>query len=137
MESSFCIDQNIMKLVLFLIGLVMVSSQDACCDKNVLSVIGAGTISTNPDIAQFTVSTTATEKTSAGALSSVNDILNQVKAILAAKGLPKANYTTQGISLYPQYSYINFYTPEITGQQASQILSVTVGNLIQNKQLIG
>lgn len=125
-----------MKLVLFILGLVLINAQNTCCDKYTLSVIGAGTISIDPDIAQFTVTATVTKKTTSTALSTVNDIISQVSSILTAKGIPKANYTTQGISLYPQYDYSN-NVAILTGQQASQILSVTVGNLIQSKQLIG
>lgn len=126
-----------MKLILLLIGLAIINAQNTCCDKNVLSIIGAGSVSTDPDIGQFTVTATTFKKTSASALSSVNDLINQVSAILAAKGLPKANYTTQGINLSPQYNYTVDNIAVLIGQQATQSLSVTVGNLIQNKQLIG
>lgn len=125
-----------MKLILLLIGLVVINTQTACCDKNVLSIIGAGTVSTDPDIAQFTVSATITKKTSSLALSAVNGIINQISSILSVKGLPKANYTTQGISLTPQYNYTKDNVAILIGQQASQSLSVTVGNLLQNKLLI-
>lgn len=125
-----------MKLILLFIGLALINAQNACCDKNSISVIGAGTVSTDPDIAQFTVTATITRKTTALALSGVNDVINQVSQILSARGLPRANYTTQGISLYPQYDYSN-NVAVLSGQQASQSLSVTVGNLLSNRQLIG
>jgi uncharacterized protein YggE len=136
MESFFDLEQIKMKLILFFIGLALINAQNSCCDKNVLSVIGAGTVSTAPDIGQFTVTANTYKKTTASALSSANDLISQVSAILSAKGLPKSNYTTQGISLYPQYDYSS-NVAVLTGQQASLTLSVTVGNLTQNKQLIG
>jgi uncharacterized protein YggE len=126
-----------MKYIILLVLLAAYNAQNACCQNNVLSIIGAGTVSSDPDIGQFTVSATAFGTTSALALSSVNAIISQVSGILAAKGLPKANYTTSAINLYPQYNYTTDGIAILIGQQASESLSVTVGNLNQNKQLIG
>jgi uncharacterized protein YggE len=125
-----------MKLILLLLAVAAIHAQNDCCNKNILSVVGAGSVSTDPDIAQFSVTATLTRKTTAAALSNVNDLINQVTLILSGRGLPKANYTTQGINLYPQYDYTN-NVAVLSGQQASQTLAITVGNLIQNKQLIG
>lgn len=125
-----------MKLILLLLAVATIYAQNDCCNKNILSIIGAGSVSTDPDIAQFSVTATLTKKTTALALSGVNDLINQVSVILSARGLPKANFTTQSISLYPQYDYFT-NVAVLSGQQASQTLEITVGNLIQNKQLIG
>jgi uncharacterized protein YggE len=90
-----------MKIILLFITLALIKAQSTCCDKNVLSIVGAGSVSSDPDIAQFTVSATSFGKTSAVALSSVNAIISQVSSVLLAKGLPTSNFTTQGISLNP------------------------------------
>lgn len=107
-----------MKLILLLLAVAAIHAQNDCCNKNTLSIVGAGSVSTDPDIAQFSVTATITKKTTTTALSAVNDLINQVSLILSAKGLPKANYTTQGISLYPQYDYSTNVTV-LSGQQAS------------------
>ncbi len=126
-----------MKYILILALLVLYNAQAPCCQNNVLSIVGAGSVSSDPDIAQFTVSASAFGKTSAIALSSVNSIINQVTAALAARGLPKGNYSTSSINLSPQYNYTESGVALIIGQQAYSSLSVTVGSLNQNKALIG
>ena len=62
-------------------------------------------------------------------------MINRVSKILSVKGLPKENYTTQGISLNPQYDYSS-NVAVLAGQQATQSLSINVGNLLSNKQII-
>lgn len=125
-----------MKIIVLLLLATACLTQAPCCQNNILSIVGAGSVSSSPDIAQFAVSVTVFGKTSAIALSNVNSIINQVSAVLAAKGLPKANYTTSGINLSPQYNYTDNGVAVLIGQQAEQSLSVTVGNLIQNKPLL-
>ncbi len=83
-----------MKIILFLLAMAAIHAQNSCCDKNTLSIIGAGSVSTDPDIAQFSVTASLTRKTTASALSGVNDLINQISLILSGKGLPKTNYTT-------------------------------------------
>ncbi len=67
-----------MKYILLITLLALYNAQTPCCQNNVLSIVGAGSISADPDIAQFTVSANAFGKTSAVALSNVNTIMNQV-----------------------------------------------------------
>lgn len=126
-----------MKIVALLLLATVCLAQTPCCQNNILSIVGAGSVSSTPDIAQFTISATAFGKTSAIALSNVNGIISQVSTVLANKGLPKANYTTSGINLSPQYNYTDNGIAVLIGQQAWQSLSVTVGNLVQNKPLLG
>lgn len=55
---------------------------------------------------------------------------------LEAYGIPTANRTTSGISLSPQYEYRNGAS-YLVGQQASISLTVTIGNLVRNANIIG
>lgn len=123
-----------MKLILLFIGLALINAQNACCDKNTISVIGAGTVSTDPDIARFTVTATITRSTTALALSALNDVINLVSRIISSR-LPRENYTIQAISFSPQYNYSN-NTAVLSGQRASQSISVTVGNLQSNRTVL-
>lgn len=63
-------------------------------------------------------------------------MINQIGSILKSYGLPTANWTTAAVNLSPIYNYTNG-TSYLIGQQASQSLEVTIGNLIQNKAIIG
>lgn len=107
----------------------------SCCDSNTLSITGAATVQVAPDLATFTVSATAFGKTSILALSNMNNILSQATKVLQNAGLPLANYTTSSINLYPQYNYSNSMTV-LVGQQATQSLKVTLGNLNTNKNTL-
>jgi uncharacterized protein YggE len=55
--------------------------------------------------------------------------------VLQTAGLPLANYTTSSINLYPQYDYSNS-TTVLVGQQATQSLKVTLGNLNTNRNTL-
>jgi uncharacterized protein YggE len=117
--------------------LALSAAQNACCDLNTLSLSGAGAVSVDPDIAQFTVYATSFGSTSAVALSKVNSLIVQVSTILTSKGIPTANFSTSGINLYPQYNYTDAGVAVLIGQQASISLQVTVGSINLNKQLVG
>ena len=107
----------------------------SCCDANTLTIQGAGTVQVNPDIAKFSVSTTVSGETSVAALSSLNKIIGQASLVLRNAGLPTSNYTTSSINLNPQYNYTDSLAILI-GQQASQSLQVTVGNINVKKDLL-
>lgn len=67
-----------MKYILLICLLALYNAQAPCCQNNILSIVGTGSVSSDPDTAQFTVSASAFGKTSAIALSNVNSITNQV-----------------------------------------------------------
>lgn len=108
----------------------------SCCDANTLAIQGAATVQVAPDLATFTVSASGYGATSLAALSNLNKLITQASAVLQGAGLPTSNYTTSSINLYPQYNYTDSLTILI-GQQASQSLQVTVGNLNLNKNKLG
>jgi uncharacterized protein YggE len=121
-------------LALSIFFILSVSSY-SCCDSNTLYVTGAATIQVAPDLATFTVSAIGFGRTSILALSNVNSILSQATRVLQTAGLPLANYTTSSINLYPQYDYSNS-TTVLVGQQATQSLKVTLGNLNTNRNTL-
>jgi len=137
MEDVSHFIEILMKALLLVALIAIALAQNGCCDNNILSIVGAGRVSVDPDIGVFTVSANAFGKTSAIALSKVNGIIAQVSAILSGRGIPAANYTTQGLNLSPQYNYTDTGIAILIGQQAYLSLSVTLGNLNVNKQLVG
>ena len=110
-------------------------AQNSCCELNTLSIVGSSRVSTNPDLASFTIYASANGKTSKEALSRVNTIIQKSSGILDAYGLPKANYSTSSLNLYPQYNYTNGFSVLI-GQQASLSMKVTIGKL-NSKNKVG
>ena len=119
-----------MKLIITVLAIIALTiAQDSCCSQNALSIVGSGRVSVNPDIATFTLYASENGKTSAEALSKVNAVIQKATAILTTFGLPKANYSTSSINLYPQYNYTQGGFAILIGQQASLSLSITAGNL--------
>ncbi len=117
-------------LTFIAIAVLLFSSVQAydCCDANTIDIIGSGSVEVKPDIATFSVSAEGFGKTSSSALANVNKLINQAMNVLKNYGLPTSNYTTSSINLSPQYNYTGSLTVLI-GQQASQTLKVTIGNL--------
>jgi hypothetical protein len=106
-----------MKLTLVIFTIIaLATSQDSCCLQNVLSIVGNGKVSVDPDIATFTIYISRNGKTSSEALSKVNAIVQKATGILTAFGLPKANYSTSSINLYPQYNYTQSGLAILIGQ---------------------
>lgn len=97
-----------MKYSIFIFAIIsLVIAQDSCCQQQALSIVGSGKVSIDPDIATFTLYASANGKTSKEALSKTNSIIQKATGILLAFGLPKSNYSTSSINLYPQYNYTN------------------------------
>ena len=126
-----------MKCSIFIFAIIsFVIAQDFCCQQHLLSIVGSGKISIDPDIAIFSLYASANGKTSKEALSKVNSIIQKATGILLAFGLPKANYSTSSINLYPQYNYSQDGFAILIRQQASISLSITTGNL-DSKNKVG
>lgn len=119
----------------FITLFVITIAQDSCCQQQALSIVGSGRVSIDPDIATFTVYATANGKTSSEALSKVNGIIQKATGILQPFGLPRTNYSTSSINLYPQYNYTGGFSILI-GQKASVSLKITAGNL-NSRNIVG
>ena len=121
---------------LTIISISLACQCDRSCNPNTISIVGAGKVKVNPDIAIFTVSITGLKPTSLEALSFVNQQSSKVNNILVQFGIPVGNRTTSSINLRPQYRY-NKGVAILVGQQASQSLRVSVGNIQQDSSLLG
>ena len=123
-------------LIVTLLLLIFVHSQQECCNKNVFMIVGAGVTEVDPDVAVFYISAYANGNTSLQALSNVNTIIAQTQTLIYSLNLPDVNVTTSYIYLYPVYNYTNG-TSYIVGQQASEGLRVVVGNLNASAEILG
>ena len=128
------------KLSISLLGLILLTfssyCNSMCCDTNTFSVIGAGKVKVDPDLAVFTITARADKPTSIQALSFVNQQISKVNNILSYFGIPKSNRTTSYISLRPLYKYQKG-TAILIGQQASSSLKISIGTIQQNPSILG
>jgi uncharacterized protein YggE len=77
-----------------------------------------------------------TDEITSDALSGMNQKVAQVLAVLAERNIPEDDYSTSGFRISPQYTYIN-NVRVLTGQQASQSLTVKIRDLTQDGAAIG
>lgn len=92
-------------IVVFCAAILGTYASLSCCNENTLSIVGAGSVEVDPDIAQFTVFTREKAKTSAAALSKVNQKISQATQVFKMYGLPSSNYSTSSLSINPEYNY--------------------------------
>jgi len=101
-------------------------SSQCCAPQTIVSVSGVGSVTGIPDTATFSVTVTATDKTSSkSAESAAAALTNQVNAVLDSFSVPNTDRQTTGLSVNPVYDYSDG-NPKLTGQQATQSISVTV-----------
>lgn len=93
-----------------------------------ISVSGTGTVKITPDIATFTVGISETAQTTAVARQLVNVKMNQILDILKKSGIEAKDMATNYLTLRPEYVWTDG-KQELTGQRASQQVSVTLRGL--------
>ena len=93
-----------------------------------ISVAGTGTVKIHPDIATFSVGISETAQTTAVAQQMVNVKMNQILDMLKKSGIEPKDMTTNYLTLRPEYVWTDG-RQELTGQRASQQVSVTLRGL--------
>lgn len=119
-------------VTLFVLGAL---SQD-CCDKNTVKVSGNAEVKVKPDFATITIGAEATELKTAAALQSLNRKIDQLIKIIKAQKIDEKDYSTSSLTLTPVYDYQNG-EGILTGQKASQTLSVKIRSLTADGANIG
>jgi uncharacterized protein YggE len=112
------------------------NSGSSCCDDFVIQVNGDGKVQLQPDIAILNIGVSVTEKTSSLATKTAATKINQVNGILTANKIRSSDIQTTYLSVNPNFNFSNG-NAVITGQTASQTLTVTVRNLGINGETIG
>lgn len=131
------LDRIFMKnLVVVFLASMIVCGAASCCDDNVIKVSGNAQVKVKPDIAILTVRVENTDESTSDALSGMNQKMAQVIAVLAGRNIPEDDYSTSAFRISPQYTYIN-NVRVLTGQQASQSLTVKIRDLTQDGAAIG
>lgn len=121
---------------LLVLSISQTTSPSECCGSNIFSVVGAGTVKVDPDIARFTITIKGQKKTSIEALSFVNQLVSKVNNILSYYQIPVGDRTTSSINLRPVYRY-DRGASFLIGQEASSSIRVAIGNLKTDPSKIG
>jgi uncharacterized protein YggE len=97
-----------------------------------ITVIGEGTVSASPDIAQANLGVQVTAPTVTAATQQSNDTMNAVLAQLKAVGVAEKDIQTSDYSIYPQRNSSGPNSAnEITGYQVTNMVLVTIRDLNQ------
>ena len=102
---------------------------DALFRATTLSISAAGEVKIPPDQAIITLGVQTTQRTAAQAMADNAQRMNGVIAALRRQGLAGKDIQTSGINLSAQYDYQPNTPPQLTGYQASNQVTVTVGDL--------
>ena len=105
------------------------SDADAAFHATTLSISAAGEVKAEPDQATITLGVQTTQPTAAQAMADNATRMSQVVAALRRQGLAGKDIQTSGINLSAQYDYQPNVAPRLVGYQASNQVTVTVGEL--------
>lgn len=125
-----------MKTILLLGLFAVLTLSQSCCNDNTISVSGNADVLVKPDIAKFTVNVEDTQRTTSQALTNVNDKIASIISILKRNNIAEKDYSTSSFSIYSDYDYSSG-EKILTGQRASQSLTVTVRQITQDGSFIG
>ena len=116
-------------------GPVPLSIQQTSVQKqSTFDVIGEGSASAIPDVAQVTLGITISRPTVAGAQEEANSIINSINQALKNNGVEEKNISTQNYSVSPQYNFRE--NRRITGYTVSASLRVKITDFAQLSQAI-
>ncbi len=101
----------------------------ATSDGTLLSVSAEAKASRVPDIATMSTGVVTQAVDANGALRANAEEMNKVMAAVKAAGIAERDVQTSGISIYPQYQYIENKPPKINGYQASNTVSLKVRDI--------
>jgi uncharacterized protein len=88
-----------------------------------------GEAKAQPDMATISLGVVTDGRTAAAAMQANALRMEQVIAALQRGGIPAKDIQTSGLNLNPQYRYIENQAPQLTGYQASNMVTVTVRDL--------
>ena len=98
-------------------------------DGTLLSVVADAQVSRAPDIATLSAGVVVQAADANAAMRANAAQMNKVMAAIKAAGIADRDVQTSGVSLYPQYRYVENQPPAITGYQASNTVNVKVRDM--------
>ena len=118
-----------MKKTLIIAMLASIALMPLAAQSGRISVSGSAEISAYPDIAEFTVTATATKNTTEEARIAVSSMTNEAAGILKSEfGVAEEDITTSMISAYPEYRWTEDGN-ELIGQRANESISVVIRDI--------
>jgi uncharacterized protein YggE len=96
-----------------------------------ITVIGEGTVSASPDMAQINLGVQVTATTVSAAIQQSRDTMDAVIAQLKAAGIAKKDIQTSDYSIMPQRNPGSNNSNEFTGYQVTNMVLVTIRDLSQ------
>ena len=102
---------------------------DSAYRATTLSLSAYGETRIAPDMATISLGVQTDAPTAAGALQSNAAKMTQVIAALRRGGIAERDIQTSGLSINPQYVYVENQQPRLTGYQASNQVTISVRDL--------
>lgn len=96
--------------------------------SDTISVFGDGKVYAKPDMAEVSLSFSELAPTSREALDQVNQKIDEAIKVAKNNGISDNDISTTGLNVYTEYDYSSSIR-RVTGQRASQSLSVKIKNL--------
>lgn len=126
---------NTQKLILVAL-LFSATLCQSCCNLNTIKVSGNAEVKVAPDHATIEIGAESTERTTSEALNSLNTKIDQLISIIVAQGVAEGDYSTSSLRLSQVYDFQNGENI-LTGQKASQTLSVKIRDITDDGAAIG
>lgn len=105
------------------------SSPSIASDSTLLSISAEAKVTRTPDIATLSTGVVTQATDANAALRQNTEQMTKVVAAIKAAGIAERDVQTTGISINPQYRYVENQLPTITGYQASNTLNVKVRDI--------
>jgi uncharacterized protein YggE len=94
-----------------------------------LSVSGSGSVTVTPDVAQLDIGVEVTAATVAAARDRAAGSMDAIMSSLSENGVAEEDIKTRYFNIYPQYSYKEGESPEVTGFTVNNQVTVTVRDI--------
>ena len=118
-----------MKKAFIITMLALIALMPLAAESGRISVSGSAEVNAYPDIAEFTVTASATKDTTEEARVAVSSMTNEAANILKSEfGVSDDDITTSLISAYPEYRWTEDGN-ELIGQRANESISVTIHDI--------
>lgn len=101
-----------------------------------LTVVAEGRVARAPDLAEVSGGVVTTAATAAAAMRDNAEKMTAVVAAIRKAGLAERDIQTSGLSLSPQYRYVDNQPPVLTGYQATNTVSLRIRRIADTGKLL-
>lgn len=102
----------------------------------VLTVVAEGRVTRAPDVAEVSGGVVTSAPTAAAAMTQNAERMNAVVAAVKKAGIADRDIQTTGLSLQPQYRYVENQPPLLTGYQANNAVALRIRRIEQTGKLL-